>query len=274
MKLAPALAYWDYIEHATPQAGLANNLLSGELSDLQDMRLSRGVTGTLQAKWDWGEDRRVDVISLLMVDNAGFASTEVFISLLDEAENEIIVAGAGGLGDVFAYPDRTFPRHLHFLLPEPVFARTLETYVLTVDPAELSIGRVWAGPSWAPPSGIEADWDPVIVDPGEMSLSPGAQGYPRRRQKHRQWSGRISHVPRAWAIGMPDNSVLDIQQLGFHLGQTEPCILFPRTRLAGAGLDVNAIHRLGCYGHFIEPIWPKHDRGDHYTADIRFAELL
>ncbi|HRQ65877.1 MAG TPA: hypothetical protein PKZ76_13620 [Xanthomonadaceae bacterium] len=272
-----ALAYEDYVEGAAITDVSISGDMYGELEALQDMRLSKGVgfgagTNGIFCYWNWGEKRPVDYVSLLSFVHPEEESGNLSLVLFGDDVTEYHIVFDAFQTPIYRYPHAGFAQHLHFFLDAPFQARRLLTSMSFSGP--MSIGRVWAGPLWRPPVGTRTEWQPPVVDPGEMRRSRGNQGYPRRRQRHRRLVGEINRVPKPWAIGEPESSVMDIQQMGFRLGKTEPCVLFPYTQLGDDSLDVHSIHRLGCYGHFNQPLRPRHVGADRYKADVDFGELL
>lgn len=179
-------------------------------------------------------------------------------------------------------PSEDFPAHLWQVLSATI-EDAYEVRILIEGTAgesggsiDLTAGALWVGPLWRPPDGIEATWSQSIIDPGRMATSPGRQGYPRRRQRYRSFSGRAVHVPLAWAYGDPDDATLiDVQQLLYRVGTTEPVVLFARTLDAAGTLSPHLIHRLGVYGHMADTGRIEHLGGDLYQWDaIRVDELM
>ncbi|MCE7937625.1 MAG: hypothetical protein DYG90_03310 [Chloroflexi bacterium CFX6] len=257
---------------------------AGALTDLADMRLSKRVAiqsstaaplghASIVLHWYMAEAdaSAIDLIGLLnyrLTPPADASSVVITLSVL----------GVGGTVDVndetitqWSPPSEDFPRHCWAILPEGVFDGYWVTiHVDTTTGASggyttLECGALWAGPLWCPPDGIDASWSQAIVDPGTMGLSVGGQGYPRRRQRLRSFEGRAVHLPFAWAFGDQDDaSVLDVQQLLYRIGKTEPIVLFPRTLDAAGASSTHVRHRLGIYGHMRETGRIEHLGGDLY----------
>lgn len=137
-----------------------------------------------------------------------------------------------------------------------------------------TLGRIWAGPLYRPPNGICNEWESTLIDPGEMGKSRGGQGYARTRQKYRRTRMSLSHITFEQCFGGPSYTDMDLQQLGFRLGTTEPCLVFPRTTLTNGDEDTQAIHRIGIYGHLTELPNIRHVRGNNYDASLTAEELL
>lgn len=137
-----------------------------------------------------------------------------------------------------------------------------------------TLGRIWAGPVYRPPNGICKEWESTLIDPGEVGKSRGGQGYPRYRQKYRRVRMDLSHITFEQCFGGPSYTDMDLQQLGFRLGTTEPCLVFPRTTDATGAADTQAIHRIGIYGHLTELPNIRHRAGNYFDASLTAEELL
>lgn len=171
-------------------------------------------------------------------------------------------------------PTADFQRHTWWLLPYPVMACKLSLGTGTLA-EQISVGAIWASRVWMPPDGLLAGWQTRVIDPGTLSRSAGGQGYPRLRQRYRQFTGQVSDLARAWAYGAVDSSVVDLQQLLYGCGTTDPVVVLPRTRDAAGVADVHAMHRLGVYGHLDELGEIRHQAADLYEwSGFRVTELL
>ena len=265
---------------------------AGALSALQDMRLSKRVTltdttavegaATVGLHWsvDSADALSMQLIGLLNYTLVATGSTGVLWSIT------IAKAGGGALSDepivIFERPSADFPSHAWLLLAEEI----PDGYdvILTISASfgagggtlSFTAGALWLGPIWSLPDGIEATWSQAVSDPSTMGRSVGNQGYPRRRQRYRSFEGRAIHVPFAWAFGdETDATVLDIQQLLYRVGTTEPIALFPRTQNAAGDVSVHVMHRLGIYGHMAETGRIEHLRADNYQwTGVRVDELM
>lgn len=248
----------------------------GELSALQDMRLAKRVScaatsdgsgnATIEIEWEkTSGTAKVELMGLLNYAVSAPGAAYVTISLA--------AVGPGGSytsNNVWSRPAVEFPLHMWALCDAAVQA---ETVTLTITAAfggagevlTLTAGGLWAGPVWCPPDGIEATWSQTVDDPGTVGRSVGGQGYPRRRPRLRSFEGRAIHVPLAWAFGDPDDAtILDIQQLLYRVGKTDPIVLFPRTQDAAGERSTHLMHRLGIYGHMRETGRIEHLGGDLY----------
>lgn len=268
---------------------------AGALTDLADMRLSKRVTiesdealafanASIVLHWymDTADASAIDLIGLLNYSLSAPADATAAII-------ELSVLGVGGTVDVvdqvltqWEPPSGDFQRHAWALLPDGVFdgywvtVQVTCTMGATAGKVTLECGGLWAGPTWSTDDGIEATWSQAIVDPGTMGRSVGGQGYPRRRQRYRSWEGRVIHVPIEHAFGDPDDAtVLDIQQLLYRIGKTEPVVLFPRTLDASGAVSVHLMHRLCVYGHLAEAGRIEHVGEDKYQwTGARVDELM
>lgn len=274
---------------------LSGAVVAGELSALRDMRLSRRCTlaasredagvASIVLAWERAGGAEVAVpVGMVGILNYGVSAPDA----LTVSWRAVIYAVDSGtltpVLEVWERPSEDFPAHLLYMLdaqlPDSYEVRLIVEAEFGSGGGALSItaGGLWVGPVWAPPDGLEATWTHAVIDPGQMGRSIGGQGYPRRRQRIRTFEGRAVHVPRAWAFGDAlDASILDIQQMLYRVGTTEPIILLPRTRDETGQLSTHLIHRLGIYGHFAEDGLGRieHLGGDLYQwTGARVEELL
>lgn len=265
----------------------AGTLAAGTLSALQDMRLSRRVTvtdtsdggGTASIVITWAVASGTVAVDLL-----GLLNYEVLAPDAAYVTVSLTASGPGGSyasNETWSRPAANFPLHLWSFCDARVFADTVTIEITAAfggagEVLSLTAGALWAGPIWTLPVGIDASWSQAVVDPGAVGRSVGGQGYPRRRQRYRSFEGRAIHIPFAYAFGdESDASVLDIQQLLYRIGTTEPIALFPRTRDASGELSTHIIHRLGIYGHLAEAGRIEHLGGDFYQwTGVRVDELM
>ncbi len=292
-----ALAYDDYIQRSTyseshPSHPTSINLFDateiGHLDSLRTPQLSQcwGYSGAslgppyVDLRLLWGDPSKpaeklpVRIISLLDVRITFEAS------MVDQFLSFSLIDGASVYEELLEdlpvilsrYPSDDFTRHIHLILPADFDAHGVR--LIYQGFGAVTIGQIWAGPLWLPSAGIQHDWECSIIDPGEMGISRGGQGYPRQRQRRRQLDMRLSHVPFEQAFGNSGNTVLDLQQIGYRVGTTTPIIAFPRTRDAAGNGDAHAIHRLGVYGHLAEPLRIRHVASDRFDTAIRVAELF
>lgn len=282
MSLGAAIAYKDLCRDGTTTASNvyasmvanspASNLFTPQLSSPYALtKPASAAIGGFDITRQFASPGRVDLISLLDVRITG--STSYFITLsIDGA-----MVWTGEL-DADLYPADEFISHLHVLLPTPV--ENAEEIKLefgnssVIEGRTVSIGRLWAGPVYRPPNGICKEWESTLIDPGEVGKSRGGQGYPRYRQKYRRVRMDLSHITFEQGFGGPSYTDMDLQQLGFRLGTTEPCLVFPRTTDATGAADTQAIHRIGIYGHLTELPNIRHRAGNHFDASLMAEELL
>lgn len=259
----------------------------GALTALQDMRLSRrvsasattGSAGTISVAFDFNTTAPVAVQLMGLLNYA--------ISAPDATLIEIVMTHDGGgpvaTTPIWSAPSADFPSHLWGLLEEEVSATLVRISVIATfgsggGTLTVTAGGLWAGPVWSIPTGggVEATWSQAVVSPGRMGRSEGGQGYPRRRQRYRAWEGRITGLPFRYAFGDPDDAtLLDVQQLIYRIGTTEPVVLFPRTVDASGAQSVHVMHRLGMYGHMPEAGRIEHIGEDRYQwTGCRMEELM
>jgi hypothetical protein len=269
-----AIAYEDYI--AEPGSSWA----PGFGADLLDITpLDRALSPQLGFAWvangfaggprtivrELAGERPIDVIALLDVR---------FSSTLQVAAQTGPGAAIFPTTPITTYPSGDFVRNFFFLLPERINVFALLMQFLAPSGSTYSVGRIWAGPLFEPPVGIERDWELSMEDPGDKRPSRGRQMYARRGQRYRTARLNLSAVPRDQAFGLPDHTVLDLQQLAYRLGTTDPCIVLPRTRTAEGEFDVHAIHRLGFYGGLQRPMRIQHAGGPYFRAQLEAEEWL
>lgn len=260
---------------------------AGSVEALRDSRLSNRVT--VSATSDGSGMATVEITFTLAsgtvpVDLLGLLNYAV--SAPGAAYSTVTVAAAGPSGSytsnqVWSRPSANFPLHLWAVCDSRVLANVITIAVTAAfggagETLTLTAGALWAGPLWCPPDGIEATWSQAVVDPGTVGRSVGGQGYPRRRQRYRSFEGRAIHLPFAWAFGdQADASIMDVQQLLYRIGTTEPIALFPGTKDASGALSTHVMHRLGIYGHMTETGRIEHIGGDIYQwTGVRVDELL
>lgn len=273
-----ALAYEDHVQDAvfdhagyvSSTPGLVTSLDKLQTLQLGDPMVLSGGLNDIKAIWAPLTEfaREVSVISLLDLRFVDFMD-QLEVWYYNDALGEVFLGDFAGY-DLVPSPD--FIRNIHIFLDAPAQARGVR--VRTYRDAEHSIGRLWAGPLWIPPAGIEYDFESSIEDPGEMQLSRGLQGYPRHQQRRRRLEMTLSALPYEQAYGNAANTVIDLQQLGYRVGTTSPVIAFPRTLDEAGDIDEHVIHRLGIYGHLTAPIAIRHIDGNFYRSGMSVAELL
>lgn len=170
------------------------------------------------------------------------------------------------------FPDEQFIKSHHAIGSTITNAVSVALEVTMTGTAEIaiSIGRLWAGPLWRS-SGTTFSggrFATGVVDPGEVALSKGGQGYPRRQQKLRTTRFSVLAQDFHSAFGATISSDVDLQRLGYILGQTEPCLSFPISD------GTQAIHRLGLYCTQTDPINITNTEGGLHELPLSFREIL
>jgi hypothetical protein len=244
--------------------GTIANLRSPQLSDVWGS--SNNTGGLIQLVAFWNDNRPLSAMGLLDFRFTTLSNVRFRFGYLN-------VGGANVYFDTIvrapqAYPDG-FLRHDMLILPTPVTARGafIDISAVSGGLGAFSIGRMWAGPFWRPSTSILRPWRAGVVDPGQMAISRGRQGYESLEQKARTLELRYGAAPLGDCIGTGDNSVMDLQQLAMRIGTTRHVFATPRT-------DAHAMHRLGFYGHCTEGLQLEHAGGDQLTAGMRFVELM
>lgn len=267
-----AIAYQDFLRDGTWAPGFGSSPL--DIAPLDNL-----VTPQLGSPWaaTHGFSNRV------LVRQFASASTPVdLVALLDIRHSHALSVRVAYGPDIelvpstpiLQYASSEFVTNMFFLLPARVTTNAIAFRLSSTNGATYSIGRAWAGPVYTPPSSIRRTWRTAVDDPGIVMRSRGNQGYSRVRRRTRRLMMELGHVPFAQAFGLPDNSVMDIQQLAYRIGTTSPVIILPRTHQAGGSLDLQAIHRIGMYCHLTRPIDIEHAGGDFYSARLEASELL
>lgn len=219
----------------------------------------------------WGTPRPLQILSMLDIRRGTGGLGQVRYGYIDALSN--IVWFDAAIRPIYTYPNSDFIRHDHLVLANPVSALGAVLSITNAG-APLTFGRLWAGPIWSPSSGVERRWSSGIVDPGTLQKSRGGQGYERREQRSREHEGSFAQMPFEEAFGNEAGSVVDLQQIAMKLGNTSPCILFPRLFKPNGTIDSHSVHRLGVYGHFKQPIRINHNAGNYFGANMSFAELF
>lgn len=265
---------------------------AGAMSALQTMQLSDRVTltdtavgegaATVQVHWSVSSSEAVAIqlIGLLNYTLSAPGATAVAWTIT------IARAGGGGLEaepiTVYSRPSEDFPAHVWAILEEELDDAYDVIFSVSASFGEgggtltLSLGGLWLSELWALPAGLEAGWAQVLEDNGTLKRSKGNQGYARRGSRYRRFRGRATRVPFEYAYGSEtDPDVIDIQQLLYRVGTTEPIVLFPRTRNFAGARSVHVMHRLGVYGHFERLGEIVEEGGDHYAwSGVEVAELM
>lgn len=265
---------------------------AGAMSALQTMQLSDRVTltdtvvgegaATVQVHWSVSSAAAVAIqlIGLLNYTLSAPGASAVTWSMT------IARAGGGGLEaepiTVYSRPSEDWPSHVWAILDEEL--DDAYDVIFSVSAAfsaggtlTLSLGGLWLSALWKLPKGIAAGWTQVIEDNGVMRRSKGNQGFARRGSRYRRFRGRAIDVPFEYAFGSEvDPTVIDIQQLLYRVGTTEPIVLFPRTRHELTDpRSVHVMHRLGIYCHLERLGEIAHRAGPYYEwSGVEAAELM
>lgn len=281
-----AIAYEDYIQSSEFFGSVVgdsttSNCDLGEIEFLKTPQLGQvfgGAGGGLGApefalRAYWGDLKPLDVVAILNVEIDELTPLVITYRYYDASNNPVVLPGVSGMYD---FPSTDFVRN-HFAIPNvSVMARGVEINVLAFSLASprMTVGRIWAGPLWNIPFGIERKWQHTIEDLGELQLSRGGQGYERREQRIRVHDGNFVQMGFDDAFGVEGSPAIDLQSIAYKLGTTSPAILLPRVRNPNGTLNNQAIHRLGCYGRFYQPIKIQNTAGDYFSANLNFKELL
>lgn len=273
MKPSPLIAYRDYMRAGSWAPGF------GEQLGLDITALDLILTAQLGRPWkathgfgnrvlvrDFGATYPIDIVALLDIRHDGPLSVRIAHGPGTEVQPTT---------SIIEYATSEFTVNMYFVLPARVNTYAIATTFSATPGVSYSVGRIWAGPVYRPPAGIAFDWNTRIVDAGSVRRTKGNQGYSSLRRHIRQLTMRIGGLSFEDSYGRPDNSLVDLQQVGMILGTTQPCIAMPRTQKPNGDLDLQAIHRLGVYGHLPNGIQQSHRGGDlHDGGTVEVLELL
>lgn len=263
-------------------AVVAGTVTGGSIDNLRKTQLSDGVTiesaeledpGTATVTIKWTAEGAPDITRLVQ----HIAALQYVLTATDATSVALnaVVYGPASYEETFPIelitsPRGWFPPHAHLQLDAAVEAyevRLVFTAVFGAGGGQLivQLGAMWVSEVWCPVSGIDKVWRTIDVPNGTMSVSPGGQGYPRRRPMYRRSISKSLHVNEINALGDPDDPLLlDIQAMRRTVGNTEMVIVFPRTLKAGVR-SPHLMFRLGVYGHFEQLGDLEHIAGDKYT---------
>lgn len=125
------------------------------------------------------------------------------------------------------------------------------------DAVTIGVGALWAsdlvstGFSDENPFTLDEGWTERPVDLGEMGQSTGGQGYPRVRGIARQFSGSFSPVVfENGIINTANPQIPTCRSVMADVGNTQPVILFPRTKDAQNVANTTIQNTMALYGHF------------------------
>lgn len=266
---------------------------AGAMSALQTMQLSDRVTltdtvvgegaATVQVHWSVSSSEAVAIqlIGLLNYTLSAPGASGVNWTIT------IARAGGGGLEaepiTVYSRPSEDFPAHVWAILDAElddaydVIFSVSASFGSGGGTLTLSLGGLWLSALWTLPNGIAAGWVQIPEDNGVLKRSRGNQGYAKRGSRYRRFRGRAIDVPFEYVYGAEDDpTVIDIQQLLYRVGTTEPIVLFPRTRIGLTGpRSVHVMHRLGIYCHLERLGEIAHRNGPYYEwSGVEAAELM
>jgi hypothetical protein len=277
-------ATWQ-LDEGTVAAGSLSALGTSQLSDRVTITASAGAFSNASIVLHWFVDEsRASMIQLIGLLNYALSAPAATSIIVD-----LSVLGVSGAGDVVSQtltqwerPSGDFPNHLWAILEAGVVDGYWVTLEITAPMGAeggtltMAAGGLWAGPLWWLPHGIATGWKGQVEDAGTMRVSKGRQGYASRATRGRVFVGRAIDVDFEYAYGSEvDPTILDIQQLQFRVGTTEPVVIFPRTRNRAGNRSVHVMHRLGVYGHFRDLGWITEATGDKYHwSEIVVGELM
>lgn len=288
-----AIAYKDHVSSASPSVFSSSGPLIGSPANIATEQLAvpfgiireAGPAGSVSVNVDasWGESRAVRVVALLdiRVQRPAGSLDSYFLQVRPLGGSlgtpDPLLTVSGGASE--PYPTGDFIVNAFAVLPVDYSLTGVRLFMGTTSAGDfpetrITVGRVWAGPAYIPPAGIQTDWETAVVDPGRVIKTRAGQGWPDRRQRARRLSMAFVHVPFSEAFGVLGGSGVDLQTLGYAIGNTEPCIVLPRTVNADGSPNLQAMYRIGMYGHAVSPLAIRHRGGDYYDASVQFEELF
>lgn len=224
--------------------------------------------GDLGLEATYTEDQQVGIVAFLAHNFEN--SYRVGVELKDQANAQIVTYE---VFPVWLPPARSqFPRHLYVILPQNYDGvRLININVSVSGPADLTFGRVWAGPTWSPATATgRRDFKCRTRDNGVINYSIGQQAYADRKPRFRQLTCSLPALTEAEAIGTEDGETQNLQDIGFEVGKTDPVIVIPTQRTQ------QLTHRLGIYGCFLEPPSPDliEDSSGTETDGLKYSSLF
>lgn len=142
------------------------------------------------------------------------------------------------------------------------------------DIATFHVGAFWCGPAFVTVDGLQAGWSTRVIDPGEMGISKGQQGFPQVGTRRRELSAAWAPVEFSVAYGPRPSqwSMIEVQEF---IGKTGICVMFPRTQDSTGSASAWVQRHLGIYGHFAELGQITDQGGNMFTwGPFTFTELL
>lgn len=266
-----AIAYQDFIQDGTWAPGFGSspldiesvdNLVTPQLGD--PWVAEHGFSDRILVRQFASTSTPVDIVGLLDIRY----SHPLTVRVAHGPDTQIVPTTP-----ILEYANSRFVVNMFWLLPSRIITNAIGFRFGSTTGAKYSIGRAWAGPLFVPHHGIKRNWKPKLFDGGWIKTSRGFQGFIRKHVMRRGVSLNFIHVPVEYAFGLPDNSIMDLQQLGFILGKTEPCIILARTHSANGSLNTHMIHRVGFYGHLQQELDIQDEGADNFSARLEGIEL-
>lgn len=136
-------------------------------------------------------------------------------------------------------------------------------------PYPLQIGRVWAGPVFAPTyKTMRSDFTLDVIDDSVINRSMGQQVYADYKPRYRRLN--VSTIlTETEAIGTEDGRTISLEDISFEVGRAGEVIVLP-------SISSNQVmHKFGVYGHFDTPpslVLTEVKGTRHYSASFAVIE--
>lgn len=237
------IAHEDHVSlDSTTLSITKGSLASGTLDSLKTRQLAEtatisrsGASFIVRATFD--QDRDVRVVAILNYGRTG-AAPQIF-TLRDSSLSTIVSeAGLDAAMDTDIYTINYFKD----------FGQTYSNvravdYEVAVG-GDAPLGRLWAGPAFAPDNVQAFGFGFGVADPSSVSTSRGGQAYADPYNRLRTLRATLPALTETEAFGdATDSSVTNIQDMLFTVGKHRELIIIPYEG------DDSLVHKWGMYGH-------------------------
>lgn len=160
--------------------------------------------------------------------------------------------------------DRVY--YVGWSFPADTITGSKNPYTGEVTRERLSMGAVWAGPSFAPRRGIAIDGlNQSIADNSQVARSIGGQVWAEPETRQRRCKINFAGLYESEVFALAPNSSL--QQLAAHCGLSRPMIAIPTTS------SDELIYTQAVYGYAASPpTYSLIEKADDYGSKVRFYD--
>lgn len=258
-----------------------SNLITPRTSELIMSDDIASAAASVEVYWTGG--RQVNMVALLNHNMIGLASQPI-IKIYDTDDAELTASSYIGMNTsnldvqrhLFAYftdsEDFNINRVVRVVVSWPQrtgFVRygQYDEWSEEYTPEELTVGALWAGPTWRPTNGIRSTgWAQGITEIKRGAISIGGQDYRSAEARRRRMPFTFPMLSRAEVYGM-DVRPPTMQRTLSWLGTSRPLIVIPDIETADAPF-MQAV-----YGYLDQdPSWTKVEGG--YTVSASITEAL